>query len=256
MPAGVAYLGKLIVDAVVAAIDGESRGCGARPRACPLARRPRRAARRRAGGRAARHRLLPVAAASAAVAARAPPDPRQGADADARAVRGLGALRQAESRAARSVDPAAVARESHVRARAERRLARELRGVAVRVLAVGRRDPRRGGPAGVHRGDAVLRRALSRVPVAQPRPPHARRISRSCSRARTTRKRSSCSTSARGCSRAFARSSGASTPRRSGSRSAATAGASCSGSSRAPRSTARTPGSRSRRSTARSRSAR
>ena len=122
MPAGVAYLGKLIVDAVVAALDGESRPVP-RPTIARVlvVRRARRVARRGAGGRAARHRFLPVAAARAAVAARALLDSRQGADAVARAIRGLGVLRQVESRAARGVGPPAVAREPHVRARAERR---------------------------------------------------------------------------------------------------------------------------------------
>ena len=78
----------------------------------------------------------------------------------------------------------------------------------------------------------LLRRALPRVPVAQPRPPHAA-VSRDRARARGPRERGQAvRPRARGCSRASARSSGASTTRRGGSRSAATAGASCSGSSR------------------------
>ena len=113
-------------------------------------------------------------------------DSRQGAHARARAVRGLGVLRQAEPRAPRGVGAAAVAREPHVRARAERHRDHELRGAAAALLAVGGRDSRDRGAARVHRRDEVLGRALPRVPVAQPGSSNAR-VSRDRARARGPR---------------------------------------------------------------------
>ena len=82
---------------------------------------------------------------------------------DARALRGLGVLRQADARAARGVGAAAHPREPHVRPRAERRLARRATRAlllhfspwAVAILVAR-------GPAGVRRGDAVLGRRVPR----------------------------------------------------------------------------------------------
>ena len=250
MPAGVAYLGKLIVDAVVAALAANQAGGSPDYAHGALARGLRRLARRSTRRRAARHQFLPIAAARAAVAARALLDPRQGADADARAIRGLGALRQAESRAAGSVDQAAVAREPHLRARPEWR---SRSAATPACCSRSRRGPSRSSSPRVCRRSSPRRgsraSAFARFSGAAPTAA-CWRTSRSSWRARTMRKRSSCSSSVRGCWRAIARSFGASTTRRNGSRSGATAGASCSGSSAAPRSTAPTRGSRSQRSTA------
>ena len=118
LPAGVAYVGALIVDAVVAAIRGTRPACA---RADLLTRARASwsrmeglliaacASRRSAGFR------LPVAASRAARPARQRDDPREGADARARALRGLGVLRQADARAARGLEPAAVAGHAQLR---------------------------------------------------------------------------------------------------------------------------------------------
>ncbi len=75
---------------------------------------------------------------------------------------------------------------------AKRDLARELRGPAAAVLALGRRDSRGRGSARVLCRGQVLRRALPRVPVALADCGACCCISRSCWRARITRRRSSC----------------------------------------------------------------
>lgn len=53
------------------------------------------------------------------------------------------------TRAARGLEPPAIARDAHLRSRAERRVDRELRGSARALLAVGSRRAGARGPAGI-----------------------------------------------------------------------------------------------------------
>ena len=64
--------------------------------------------------RASRHHAVPGVAQGQALASRERADPREGADARAHALRGLGVLRQADARAPRSLEPAAVAGDAHL----------------------------------------------------------------------------------------------------------------------------------------------
>src|SRR6202008_1581071 len=120
-----------------------------------------RGARGAAGGparrRAARTVDLPVAAAGTARPAGQRDDPGEGADARARAVRGLGVLRQAVARASRGLEPPAVDGDADVRPGAERGVARELRRDSGAFLAARGADPGARRPAGVLRRSEVLR---------------------------------------------------------------------------------------------------
>ena len=139
LPAGVAYVGcadrrcRRRRDSAP-----RRRARGRSPRHALLLVAMRRPAGRRARRRAARHLAVPVAAARAARPARQRDDPREGADARARALRGLRVLRQADARAARGLEPAAVAGDAHLRPGAERDLAGELRHAARRTSRRGR----------------------------------------------------------------------------------------------------------------------
>src|SRR5450631_2086661 len=146
LPAGVAYIGSLIVDAVVAAL--KRRG-------------------------ATRHLALPVAPAGAAWAARQRDDPREGVDARAATLRGLGVLRQIDAGATRGLEPAAVARHAHLRTGAERHLARKLRDAARALLAVGCGRVAARRPTGVHRRGQILRRRIPPISLALARDSHA-----------------------------------------------------------------------------------
>ena len=99
-------------------------------------------ARRRAGGRASPRpsaaSAVPVTAARPARAARQRDDPGEGAHARAAAFRGLGVLRQAHARAARSLHAAPEPGDAHLRAGAERHLARRATGRCSRTSRPGR----------------------------------------------------------------------------------------------------------------------
>ena len=115
LPAGVAYVGALIVDAVVSA----ARCGGGARHVLELVALEGVLVAGDLGG-AARHPAVPVAAARAARAARQRHDPREGAHARAAALRGLGVLRQADARAPRGLDAPAEPRDAHVLPGAER----------------------------------------------------------------------------------------------------------------------------------------
>ena len=108
-----------------------------------------------------------------ALASRERDDPREGAHARAHAFRRFGVLRQADARAPRSVEPAAVAGHAHLGPVAERDRHREFRGAAGRIFALGGGHPDCRRPAGVLRRDQVLRRRLPPVPLARARDAHA-----------------------------------------------------------------------------------
>ncbi len=117
LPAAVAYVGSLIVDAVVMAHAWR----GASLRASSSSSCLEGALVAIAAAAPTRHFAVPVAAARATRPARQRHDPREGADARSAALRGLGVLRQAHARAARGLEPAAESRDAHLRAGAERR---------------------------------------------------------------------------------------------------------------------------------------
>ena len=134
--------------------------------ACAGAGRRGRGARRTACRRATRHFPLPVVAARAARPARECPDPREGADARACALRGLRVLRQADARPSRGFQPPAIARNADLRPRAERSLPRKLRHPPRPVLALGRRHPDRSRAARLRGRDPVFRRGVSPLSLA------------------------------------------------------------------------------------------
>ena len=134
--------------------------------------------------------VVPVAAARAARPARQRDDPREGADARARALRGLGVLRQADARAPRGVVAAAEPRRCAAFALAQNAISLGqlrarcwLRFSPWAVLILG--SPR---SAGVRRRDEVLGRRVSPVPLARARDAACRSIS-SRARARGPRQR-------------------------------------------------------------------
>src|SRR3546814_14253489 len=112
-------------------------------------------------------RSVPVAAARAAGPAGQRDDPGEGADPAARALRGLGVLRQAHPRPARGLVASAVAGQPHLRARAERVLDGQLRSAAGAVLAARGDGAGLGRPACVHGGDVLFPRRLPAVPFAR-----------------------------------------------------------------------------------------
>ncbi len=134
---------------------------------------PRGRAGRGARRRAARTVDLPVAVARTTRPARQRDDPREGADAGARAVRGLRVLRQAHACAARGLDAAPLARDAQLRPRAERDRTGQLRHASRAVFAVGRRRAAARGTTLVRRGSEVLRRRVPAVPLALARDAHA-----------------------------------------------------------------------------------
>ena len=135
LPAVIAWIGQLIVDAVVAAMSADrpdvpgvlrlgwpsKRWSWSRCAACQRGISACQSLLRAQLGQRVNVMILEKALTLAA-----------------RALRGLRVLRQADAGAARGVEPAAQPGQAHLRAGAELRLARQLRRAAVRVLAAGR----------------------------------------------------------------------------------------------------------------------
>jgi ATP-binding cassette, subfamily B, bacterial len=136
LPAAIAYVGALIIDAVVAAarLYQDSGTAQYREVMTFVALEGGLVAALAGAQRAV---CLPVAAPGAARPAGQRHDPREGAAARAGAVRGLRVLRQADARAPRGLEPAAVAGDADLRPRPERGLAGQLRRAAGAVLRLG-----------------------------------------------------------------------------------------------------------------------
>ena len=228
-----------------------------RPRCARAAAGRRRGRmRRRARGHPAWHLALPVAVPGPARPARQRDDPRESADARARALRGFGVLRQADARAARGLEPAALARHAHLRPRPERDIAGELRHPARTLFAVGRRRAGARGAARIRRRGALLGRRLSPLSLAIAGDAHAA-LPGDAARARGPRQGGQAVRRRADVPAALPRYLSQALPRGPQPHDPARhLGFRCSASSRPQRCTAPTPGSRSRPSPRASRSAR